>query len=75
MQRHAFGIGVFSYNRKELEKATAEGKNVKFTVIGLLRLSNDISPELASETIEEVHVRGVFQAPESVKEELADRIV
>jgi Arc/MetJ-type ribon-helix-helix transcriptional regulator len=75
VQRHAFGIGVFSYDRNYLERAKAEGKSVKFTVIGLLRLANDISPELAAETIEKVHVRGVFRAAEKVKQALADRIV
>lgn len=75
VMRHSFGIGVFSYNRKELEKAKAEGKLIKFTVIGLLRLANDITPELALQTVEEVHVMGVFKAPEAVKEALADRII
>jgi Arc/MetJ-type ribon-helix-helix transcriptional regulator len=75
VMRHSFGIGVFSYNRKDLEDAKAEGKSIKFTVIGLLRLANDISPELAAQTVEEVHVRGVFRAPAAVKEALADRIV
>jgi Arc/MetJ-type ribon-helix-helix transcriptional regulator len=75
VQRHAFGVGVFSYDRQYLEKVKAEGKSVKFTVIGLLQLSNDISPELAAETIEEIHVMGVFRAPEMVKKVLADRIL
>ena len=74
VQRNSFGIGVINYNRKDLEGAKAEGKSLKITIIGLLHLSNDISPELAAETIESIRVMGVFRAPEALKQALADRI-
>ena len=74
VRRHAFGIGVYHFNRQDLEKVKSEGKSLTITVIGLLHLSEDISPELAAETIEKVHVRGVIRAPEAVKQALADRI-
>jgi Arc/MetJ-type ribon-helix-helix transcriptional regulator len=74
VQRNSFGIGVINYNRKDLEEAKAEGKLLKITIIGLLHLSNDISPDLAAEAIESIRVMGVFRAPEAVKQALADRI-
>jgi Arc/MetJ-type ribon-helix-helix transcriptional regulator len=74
VQRNSFGIGVINYNRKDLEQAKAEGKSLKITIIGLLHLSNDISPDLAAETIESIRVMGVFRAPEALKQALADRI-
>jgi Arc/MetJ-type ribon-helix-helix transcriptional regulator len=74
VQRNSFGIGVINYNRKDLEEAKAEGKSLKITIIGLLHLSNDISPDLAAETIESIRVMGVFRAPEALKQALADRI-
>ena len=74
VQRNSFGIGVINYSRKDLEDAKAEGKSLKITIIGLLHLSNDISPELAAETIESIRVMGVFRAPEALKQALADRI-
>jgi metal-responsive CopG/Arc/MetJ family transcriptional regulator len=74
VSRHSFGIGVFHFNRQDLEKVKAEGKSLTITAIGLLHLSDDISPELAAETIEKVRVRGVFRAPDAVISALADRI-
>ena len=74
VQRNSFGIGVINYNRKDLEEAKAEGKSLKITIIGLLHLSNDISPDLAAETIESIRVMGVFRGPEALKQALADRI-
>jgi hypothetical protein len=52
----------------------SEGKSLTITAIGLLHLSDDISPELADETIEEIRVRGAFRAPAAVKQVLAARI-
>jgi hypothetical protein len=46
--------------------------NVK--VIGMFILTDDITPQLALDTIQSVTVRGVFKAPEDVKEALKDRL-
>lgn len=72
--RRSYALGVLVYSRKDLEKLRSEGKKVSMHVIGLLTLMQDIEPELARETIESISVRGVFRAPESLKEALADRI-
>ena len=72
--RHSFGIGIFSYNRASLEKAKASGNKMKFSVIGVLDLENDIPPELAAEVIETVWVLGTFKASSAVKAVLADRM-
>jgi hypothetical protein len=40
----------------------------------MLILQNDVSPELASEVIEEIKVRGIFNASPEVKAALADRM-
>jgi len=42
--------------------------------MGLLHLSDDISPELAAETVEKIRVRSAFKASEAVKQALTDRI-
>ena len=44
-------------------------------MIGMLVLKDDITPELATEVIESVSVRGVFKASDSVKKALGSRIV
>jgi Arc/MetJ-type ribon-helix-helix transcriptional regulator len=71
--RHSYSIGVLVYSRADLERLKAKGEKIKFTLIGLLSLAKDISPELAQEVIESVEVRGVFNASEAVKAVLADR--
>ncbi len=43
-------------------------------VIGMLKLADDIDPELARETIEAIRVRGSFHASPVLREALADRI-
>ncbi len=74
MARHSYGTGVFIYNRSELESLKAKGKKVRLTVVALLHLADDISPEMANEAIEFIQVRGVFQASQAVKAVLADRM-
>jgi len=72
--RHSYGIGVFLYNRRDLERRRAKGEKMRLTVIGLLELADDISPELAADVIESIQIRGIFQASQSVKTALADRM-
>lgn len=74
VSRHSYGIGVFGYNKADLESAKARGQKMKFTVLGLLHLSSDIPPTLAAEVIESIQVRGIFQASDQLKEALADRM-
>jgi hypothetical protein len=42
--------------------------------VGLARVANDVTPELARATIESVEVLGAFQASAEVRKALADRI-
>jgi Arc/MetJ-type ribon-helix-helix transcriptional regulator len=72
--RHAYVIGVCSYNQAEFLKSKEKGEKLRITVLGVLSLAEDISPELAAEVIETVNVRGVFIASEAVKAILADRM-
>ena len=72
--RNSYVIGVLVFDRSDLEKYKQKGEKVKWTIVGLLHLSNDITPELALEVIESIQVRGIFQASTQVKAALADRI-
>ena len=71
--RNSYVIGVLAYDSSDLEKRKLKGEKIKMTVVGLLHLSDDITPELAREVIESIQVRGIFQASTQVKEALADR--
>ena len=72
--RNSYVIGVLVYDSSDLEKRKLKGEKIKMTIVGLLHLSDDITPELAREVIESIQVRGIFQASDQVKTALADRI-
>jgi len=72
--RNSYVIGVLAYDSSDLEKRKLKGEKIKMTIVGLLHLSDDITPELAREVIESIQVRGIFQASDQVKTALADRI-
>ena len=72
--RNSYVIGVLTYDRSDLEKSLAKGEKMKITVIGLLHLQDDISPDLAARAIESLQVRGVFLASDALKAALADRM-
>jgi len=70
VQRNSFAIGIVGYGRHELEACRAKGERLAISVVGMLILKDDVSPELALETIASVKVRGVFNAATAVKESL-----
>jgi Arc/MetJ-type ribon-helix-helix transcriptional regulator len=66
--------GIVMHNRKSLERLLAAGRQVELNVTGILRLNDDVTPELASAVIKSLKVCGAFQASPEVKAALADRI-
>ncbi len=73
--RRAMAIGVIGYSRSNLQKYQEKGERLDIKIIGMLHLSDNITPELALATINSITVRGVFNASKEVKEALADRIL
>jgi Arc/MetJ-type ribon-helix-helix transcriptional regulator len=69
--RHAYSIGVLSYDRSDLEKQKMKGEKLKIMILGMLHLHDDISAELAVEAIESIKVLGIFIASDEVKTALA----
>ena len=43
--------GILMHNRKSLEKLLAAGRQLELNVTGILRLSDDVTPELACAVI------------------------
>lgn len=72
--RHSYVVGVLIYDRDDFEKCKAKNEKVEMTVVGILRLARDITPELAREVVESIRVRGVFDASDELKTALADRM-
>jgi len=65
--------GIVMHNRKSLERLLAAGRQVELNVTGILRLSDDVTPELACAVIKSLKVCGTFQASDEVKAALSDR--
>jgi hypothetical protein len=47
---------------------------LQIQVVGLVRIAEDVTPDLARATIESVEVLGAFHASARVREALRDRI-
>ncbi|HET8892408.1 MAG TPA: CopG family transcriptional regulator [Candidatus Angelobacter sp.] len=65
--------GIVIHNRKSLERLLAAGRQVELAVTGVLRFSDDVTPELACAVIKSLKVCGAFQASAEVKAALRDR--
>jgi Arc/MetJ-type ribon-helix-helix transcriptional regulator len=72
--RKSMVIGTLSYNRNDLEKKLDSHEMVNAKVIGMFILADDVTPQLAKDTIQSVTIRGVFKAPDDVKDALSDRL-
>ncbi len=72
--RRTLVLGLQHFSRADLERAQAAGEMLQIQVLGLARIADDVSPELARATIESIVVLGAFQASAAVRSALADRI-
>jgi Arc/MetJ-type ribon-helix-helix transcriptional regulator len=71
--RRELTLGSEYYSRHDLEALRDAGRMVEVRVLGLASIAEDVSPELALETIAAVEVLGAFRAPPAVKVALASR--
>lgn len=74
VSRRTLTVGLQHYSRADLERAVAAGERLQIQVVGLARIADDVSPELADAAIESVTVLGAFQASPVVRRALSDRI-
>jgi Arc/MetJ-type ribon-helix-helix transcriptional regulator len=72
--RRTLTVGLRHYSRADLETVVAAGRRLQVQVVGLARIAEDVSPELAQAAIESVTVLGAFQASPAVRHALSDRI-
>ncbi len=72
--RHKLDIGLRRYGREDLEAIRTRGETLHIQVLGLAIIADDVSPELAAETIGSIHVLGALQASPAVKAILSDRL-
>jgi len=74
VSRRTMSVGVILITRGELERLRQRGAQREYIVVGMLSIAHDVTPELASETIQSLRVYGVLHASEAVKKALGDRI-
>lgn len=74
IDRHTLELGLRDYSVADLEAVRRAGEVLHIKVVGLARIANDVSPELARAAIGSITVLGALQASAAVKDALADRI-
>ena len=72
--RRSLVLGLQHFSRADLETVRNAGQTLQIQVLGLASIGNDVTPELAQETIESVTVLGALHASAAVKAALAGRI-
>jgi len=72
--RRTLSVGLLHYGRADLERAVAAGQRLQVQVVGLARIADDVTPELALAAIESVTVLGALQASPAVRRALSGRI-
>jgi Arc/MetJ-type ribon-helix-helix transcriptional regulator len=74
VSRRTLLLGLQSVTRADLELARAEGREIHLRVVGLARIADDVTADLARATIQSVVVLGALHASPAVRRALADRI-
>ncbi len=72
--RKTLVLGLENYTRRDLEAVREAGETLEIKVLGLASIEDDVSPELALETIDSLVVLGALRASPAVKSALAGRI-
>ena len=72
--RDRLDLGLRHYGRAELEAVKAAGERLRIQVLGLVTLGDDVSVDLARDTIASLKVLGALHARAELKAALADRM-
>ena len=70
VSRKKLVLGLETYTRSYLETVRTAGQRLNIQVLGLVRITVDVSPELALDTIDSIAVLGALQASAQVKSAL-----
>jgi len=69
------GLGFMVVTREELERARRRKERLRMFVIGVLRIDETVTPDLADAAIEHIYVLGALRASGPVTKRLGDRVV
>jgi Arc/MetJ-type ribon-helix-helix transcriptional regulator len=73
--RRTLVLGTQHFSRADLEAIRGAGQTIQIRVLGLATIADDVTPELALQTIASVEVLGAFRASAAVRAALAPRMV
>ena len=74
VSRNEYMVGVLVHTREGLERRLKKGERLSIRVVGMFVITDDVSPELAEQTIDYVNVLGVFKANKAIRAALEGRI-
>ena len=74
IERHQLELGLFDITRADLEVLREAGEKLHLKIVGLARIADDVTPELARATIATITVLGALQASKELKAALSDRM-
>jgi len=72
---HSAMVGYQLLPKIELEAARSSGHKLSLFVVGVLRIPNSVSPDLADAAIERIRILGAVRGPDEVLRTIEDRIV
>jgi len=64
------GVGIYNLDKNNFERTIEQGKKMEITVVGMLNLDKDVTPEHIEKVVESVRVYGILRASPKVKEAL-----
>ena len=73
VSRKTLVLGIQHYTQADLQTLRSAGERLQIRVLGLATIADDVSPELALDTIESITVLGALHASPAVKRALAGR--
>ena len=68
------GIGIYVLDRREFEKVIEQGRLMKIFVVGMLKLTKDVTPDLVEKAVDSVKVYGVVRGSPKVKKILQSKM-
>lgn len=72
--RQQLELGLRRFSRADLEAVKRAGQTLAIQVLGLCTIADDVTPELAVETIASIHVLGSLHVSAAVRAALGERI-
>jgi Arc/MetJ-type ribon-helix-helix transcriptional regulator len=72
--RHRLELGLRRFTRADLETVKRAGETLTIQVLGLASIDDDVSPELARQTISSIRVLGALHMSPTLRAALSDRI-